>query len=113
MDDKGFQEIIDHIGVEPFYQDKHRAIFHGDCLDILPKLPDGCVDLVLCDLPYGVTARNDWDKIIPMEYLWPCWKSVTQEDSPIVLTAIQPFSSFLVMSNPKLFRYEWIWEKQQ
>ena len=58
MDDKGFQEIIDHIGVEPFYLDKHRAIFHGDCLDILPRLPDGCVDLVLTDPPYGINYQS-------------------------------------------------------
>jgi len=58
MDDKGFQEIINHVGVEPYYQDKWRAIFHGDCLEILPKLPDGCVDLVLTDPPYGVDYQS-------------------------------------------------------
>ena len=54
MDDKGFQEIINHVGVEPYYQDKWRAIFHGDCLEILPKLPGRCVDLGLTDPPYGI-----------------------------------------------------------
>jgi site-specific DNA-methyltransferase (adenine-specific) len=113
MDDIAFTDLVSAVGVEPFYQDKWRAIFLGDCLEILPKLPDRCVDLVLCDLPYGVTARNEWDKIIPMKSLCPCWMSVIREDSPVVLTAIQPFSSFLVVSNPNLFKYEWIWEKQQ
>jgi len=101
------------IGVDWYYSDKFRAIAHGDCQEILPLLPDRCIDLVLCDLPYGVTARNDWDKVISMPFLWMSWDRVVREVGAIVLTAIQPFSSFLVMSNPCKFKYEWIWEKQQ
>jgi len=105
--------MLPDIGIKPYYSDKWRAIYHGDCREILTLLPDGCVDLVLCDLPYGVTARNEWDKVIPMTFLWEVWQRVCQQRGVVALTAIQPFSSFLVMSNAGKFKYEWIWEKQQ
>lgn len=82
----------------------------GDCMEILPTLPDGCVDLVLCDLPYGTTACK-WDSVIPFEPLWREYKRVCKPNAAIVLTASQPFTSALVMSNPKMFRVEWIWQK--
>ncbi|MBC8549892.1 MAG: site-specific DNA-methyltransferase, partial [Candidatus Brocadiales bacterium] len=65
------------------------------------------------DLPYGVTARNKWDSIIPFEQLWKEWNRIKKETTPIILTAIQPFTSFTVMSNPDNFKYEWIWEKER
>jgi site-specific DNA-methyltransferase (adenine-specific) len=85
-------------------------LHHGDCLEVMAELPDASVDMILCDLPYGTTACK-WDTVIPFEPLWAHYKRVTKPNAAIVLTASQPFTSALVMSNPKWFRHEWIWEK--
>lgn len=85
-------------------------ILKGDCLDLMAKLPDGQIDMILCDLPYG-TTRNKWDAVIPFAPLWEQYERIIKPNGAIVLTAAQPFSSALVMSNPKLFKYEWVWEK--
>jgi site-specific DNA-methyltransferase (adenine-specific) len=82
----------------------------GDCLMHMNYLPDASVDMILCDLPYGTTACA-WDSIIPFAPLWEAYKRVAKPNAAIVLTASQPFTSALVMSNPKAFRYSWIWEK--
>jgi len=74
-------------------------------------LPDKSIDMILCDMPYGTTACK-WDKIIPLEPLWKQLKRVIKSNGAIVLTASQPFTSMLVMSNMKIFKYEWIWDKQ-
>ncbi len=86
---------------------------HGDCLDLMQDIADESIDMILCDLPYGVTARNAWDTQIPLEPLWDAYKRIIKPNGAIVLTAIQPFSSQLVMSNPKWFKYEWVWVKTQ
>lgn len=83
-------------------------LINGDCLEILPTYPDKCVDMVLCDLPYG-TTQNKWDSIIPLEKLWAEYKRICK--GPIVLTASQPFTSEVVHSSLGLFKYEWIWQK--
>jgi DNA modification methylase len=93
-----------------YHETEHGILYHGDCLDILPTLADKSVDMILCDLPYGTTACS-WDTIIPFKPLWDNYKRLAKERSAIVLTASQPFTSALVMSNIKMFRYEWIWEK--
>ena len=85
---------------------------HGDCLEEMPKLADKSIDMILCDLPYGTTACK-WDTIIPFEPLWKQYKRLIKDNGAIVLTASQPFTSALVMSNPKMFRYEWIWIKNR
>lgn len=87
-------------------------LYHGDCLDIMPLIPDKSVQLILADLPYGTTACK-WDNIIPFEPLWEQYKRIIKENGAIVLFGSQPFTSVLVMSNPKLFKYEWIWEKSK
>jgi site-specific DNA-methyltransferase (adenine-specific) len=79
-------------------------------LELMKDIPDGSVDMILCDLPYGTTACK-WDTVIPFEPLWEQYERVIKDNGAIVLTASQPFTSALVMSNPKLFKYEWIWEK--
>lgn len=89
--------------------DNQKLIF-GDCLDILPSLEGGVFDMVLADLPYG-TTRNSWDSVIDLDRLWPELLRVTKPGAAIVMTAQQPFTSLLVMSQPKLFRHHWIWEK--
>jgi site-specific DNA-methyltransferase (adenine-specific) len=82
----------------------------GDCLEEMPKLADKSIDMILCDLPYGTTACK-WDTIIPFEPLWEQYKRIIKDNGAIVLTASQPFTSALVMSNIKMFKYEWIWNK--
>ena len=87
-----------------------NKIYLGDCLDLMPQIQDQSVDMVLCDLPYG-TTRNHWDSIIPLDQLWAQYERVIKPNGAIVLFSQQPFTSMLVMSNPKMFKYEWIWEK--
>ena len=85
-------------------------LIHGDCLEEMKKIPDGSVDLVLTDPPYGTTACK-WDTVIPFEPMWEQLKRVTKKNGAIVLFGSQPFTSALVMSNPKMFKYEWVWDK--
>ena len=82
----------------------------GDCLNLMPKIETGSIDLILCDLPYG-TTNCKWDTIIPFDKLWEQYERIIKSNGAIVLNASQPFTSALVMSNPKMFKYEWIWEK--
>ena len=86
-------------------------VFHGDCLEIMPRIPNQSIDMILCDLPYGTTACK-WDVIIPFEPLWEQYKRIIKPRGAIVLTASQPFTSKLVMSNLKWFHQELIWNKQ-
>ena len=87
-------------------------IIHGDCLEILPEIDSQSVDMVLCDLPYGITDAN-WDSVIPLEPLWKEYGRIVKPKGAIVLTASQPFASRLIMSKPKWFRHEWIWVKNK
>jgi len=87
-----------------------EEVIQGDCLIEMQKIPDKSIDMILCDLPYGTTACK-WDTIIPFEPLWEQYKRIIKDNGAIVLTASQPFTSALVMSNAKMFKYEWIWEK--
>jgi len=82
----------------------------GDCLDKMRGIPGGSVDMVLTDPPYGTTACK-WDAVIPFEPMWEQLKRITKKNGAIVMTASQPFTSALVMSNPKWFKYCWVWEK--
>ena len=90
---------------------KYQLIL-GDTIEKMVEIPDGSVDMVLCDLPYGTTACK-WDVVIPFEPLWAAYRRVCKKNAAIVLTASQPFTSALVMSNPGMFKYEWVWEKEQ
>jgi adenine specific DNA methylase Mod len=78
----------------------------------MKDIPDKSIDMILCDLPYGTTACK-WDTIIPFEPLWEQYKRIIKIDGVVVLTASQPFTSALVMSNPNWFSYSWVWEKEQ
>jgi site-specific DNA-methyltransferase (adenine-specific) len=89
-----------------------NKIYHGDCLELMKGIPDRSIDMILCDLPYGTTACK-WDATIPFDKLWEQYERIIKPNGAIVLTASQPFTSALVMSNPKLFKYEWIWEKSK
>jgi len=85
-------------------------LIHGDCLEVMPELPDKSIDMILCDLPYGTTACK-WDVVIPFEPLWGQYKRLIKDNGAIVLTASQPFTSALVMSNVKMYRHQWVWNK--
>ena len=89
-----------------------NKIIHGDCLEVMQEIPDGSVDMILCDLPYGTTSCK-WDSIIPLEPLWEQYKRIIKDNGAIVLTASQPFTSALVMSNLKMFREDIVWEKHK
>lgn len=83
---------------------------YGDCLDLLPTIETGSVDMILCDLPYG-TTRNPWDSVIDLDALWFEYLRVAKSNAAIVLTAQTPFDKVLGVSKLDLLRYEWIWEK--
>lgn len=85
-------------------------LMHGDCLELMYEIPDGSVDMILCDLPYGTTACK-WDSVIPFEPLWAHYKRVIKRNGAIVLTASQPFTTALISSNLKDFRYCLVWDK--
>jgi len=89
-----------------------NKIYLGDCLDLLPKIPDDSIDMVLCDLPYGTTS-NKWDSIIPLDLLWEQYLRVAKENAIFAFTASQPFTSILVSSKIELFKHEWIWIKNR
>jgi site-specific DNA-methyltransferase (adenine-specific) len=85
-------------------------LIHGDCLEKMAEIEDGSVDMVLTDPPYGTTACK-WDSIIPLEPMWAHLKRLAKKNAAIVMTASQPFTTTLIASNMKMFRYEWIWHK--
>lgn len=85
---------------------------YGDCLELLPKIPSESVDMVLCDLPYGILACK-WDSQIQLEPLWREYERVIRPDGAIVLFATQPFTTMLISSRMELYRYSWIWVKEK
>lgn len=87
-------------------------LYQGDCLALLPTLSDKSVDMVLCDLPYG-TTQNKWDILIPFDQLWKQYSRVVKDNGAIVLFGSQPFTSYMIMSNQKQFRYSLVWEKNK
>lgn len=89
-----------------------NRIYNTDCMgpDGMARIDDGTIDMILCDLPYGVT-QNKWDNVIPIEPMWAEYKRVIKPHGVIALTSMQPFTSQLVMSNPEQFKYEIIWDK--
>lgn len=96
----GFIEKEEHI----------LELYNGNCLEIMKKLPDKSIDMILCDLPYG-TTRNKWDSVIDLESLWVGYRRIIKDNGAIVLFAQTPFDKLLGSSNLKMLRYEWIWEK--
>jgi len=87
-------------------------LLQGDCLEVMKEIPDGSVDMILCDLPYGATACS-WDTVIPFNLLWEQYHRVIKYNGAIVLNASQPFTSALIMSNIKQFKYTWTWLKNK
>lgn len=89
-----------------------NKIICGDCLEVMKKMPNECVDMILCDLPYGMTRCN-WDNIIPLDKLWMQYKRMIKSGGVILLFAQTPFDKVLGCSNIEWLRYEWIWEKTE
>ena len=85
-------------------------LLQGDCLELMKDIPDKSIDMILCDLPYG-TTRCKWDSVIPFEPLWKQYSRIIKDNGAICLFSQMPFTAALVMSNLKMFRYEWIAEK--
>ena len=95
-----------------FMLDENTMLGQGDCLELMKHIPDGSVDMVLTDPPYGTTACK-WDSVIPFEPMWEELKRIIKPNGAIVLFGSEPFSSMLRLSNIKQFKYDWVWEKEQ
>jgi len=93
-----------------YYRDDSCVIYNGDCLEVMKDIPSGSIDMVLADPPYGTTACK-WDTVIPFEPMWEQLKRVIKPNGAIVMTASQPFTTTLIASNMKMFKYCWVWEK--
>ncbi|MDR0357051.1 MAG: site-specific DNA-methyltransferase, partial [Clostridiales Family XIII bacterium] len=87
-------------------------LFEDDCLDRMKDIPDGSIDMILCDLPYGMT-QNKWDCYIPLDQLWEEYNRIIKPNGVIALTSYGVFSAMLIMSQPKIFKYKWVWEKSK
>lgn len=87
-------------------------IYNQDALNFLPNLKESNFDLIYCDLPYG-TTNCKWDEVIPFDEMWKQVIRIAKKNTPIVFHAQQPFSSSLIMSNPKMYKYSWVWEKSK
>ena len=87
-------------------------LYQGDCLEIMKQISDKSIDMILCDLPFGIT-NNDWDKLIPFDSLWDSYNRIIKDNGAIILNCQQPFTSQLIMSNLKDFKYCWVWYKKQ
>ena len=96
----------------PIFPEPNIELMQGDCLELMSSIPDGSVDMVMADPPYGTTACK-WDSIIPLEPMWEHLKRVIKKNGAIVLTASQPFTTTLISSNMGMFKYCWYWKKSK
>jgi len=87
-----------------------NMVFNEDCLIGMKRIPDNSIDMILCDLPYG-TSASSWDKKLPMDLLWQEYKRIIKPNRAIVLFSQQPFTSLLINSNIDMWKYNWVWEK--
>ena len=88
------------------------SVKQGNCLELMKEIPDKSVDMILCDLPYG-TTQNKWDSVIDLDSLWEQYTRIIKDNGAIVLFSAEPFTSNLILSNLKMFRYDLIWSKPQ
>lgn len=89
-----------------------NRLFEGDCLQYMQEIPDGSVDMILCDLPYGMT-QNQWDCYIPLDQLWEQYNRIIKPNGAIVLTSNGVFTAKLILSQPEIYKYKWVWEKSK
>ncbi len=106
--------MSNRITEQPFCQTRvsGSTFVNADCFDVFPFIEDKSIDAIICDLPYGTTACK-WDSIIPFNKLWEQYERIIKPNGAIILFGSQPFTSALIMSNPKLFKYELIWQKSR
>lgn len=90
----------------------NTTLMQGDCLELMNDVKDQSIDMILCDLPYG-TTRCKWDTVIPFEPLWGQYKRIIKPNGTIVLFGSEPFTSVLICSNIRWFKYNWIWQKNK
>ena len=104
--------MINRITEQPFCQTRvsGSTFVNADCFDVFPFIEDKSIDAIICDLPYGTTACK-WDTILPFDKLWEQYNRILKEDGNIILFSAQPFTSFLLVSNVKNFRYDLVWKK--
>ena len=94
------------------FKNENLWLMKGDCLERMKEIPDGSVDMILTDPPYGTTACK-WDSVIPLEPMWEQLKRIIKPNGAIVMTASQPFTTTLIASNMKMFKYCWVWKKDK
>jgi len=102
-----------NLQLPPHYCKTHvmrSVLVHADCFDVFPFIDDKSINLILSDLPYGTTACK-WDSVLPLDKLWTEYKRIIADNGAIVLFGSQPFTSALIMSNPKMYKYSWVWDK--
>ena len=90
----------------------HSTLVNADCFDVFPFIEDKSINAIICDLPYG-TTQNKWDSILPLDLLWKQYKRILKSNGAIILTGSEPFTSVLITSNLKDFKYNWIWKKSK
>ena len=105
-------EVVMRQTTLPIFPTPGCELLHGDCLEVMKDIPDGSVDMVMADPPYGTTSCA-WDSVIPLEPMWEQLKRVIKPNGAIVMTASQPFTTTLIASNMEMFKYEWIWAKNR
>lgn len=93
------------------FENKPYELYKGDCLEVMKDIPDNSVDMILCDLPYGQTARNKWDSVIPFEPLWLQYNRIIKDNGAIVSFANGMFTADLMHSNRKNWKYNLVWDK--
>jgi len=106
-------KLADEGYISEYDEDLHldiNSVNKGNCLELMNGIPDKSVDMILADLPYGTTACS-WDSVIPLDKLWLQYERVIKDDGAIVLTASQPFTTKLINSNIKYYKYSWVWNK--
>lgn len=89
-----------------------NKLYEEDCIECMKRIPDGSIDMILCDLPYGMT-QNHWDSYIPLDLLWEQYLRIIKPNGAIVLTSQGIFTAKLIMSQPKYYKYKWVWEKSK
>jgi len=89
-----------------------NQLFEEDCIECMNKFPSESIDMILCDLPYGMT-QNEWDSYVPLDMLWEQYKRIIKPNGAIVLTSQGLFTAKLILSQPKLYKYKWVWEKSK
>ena len=106
--------MLDRITEQPFCQTRvsGSTFVNADCFDVFPFIEDKSIDAIICDLPYG-TTQNKWDSILPLDKLWEQYKRILKDNGVIILNCTQPFTSVLVSSNLKWYKYSWTWVKNR